>query len=426
MAPVTGAITRTLRGGASDATRIGRVRERLSSALADGETVEFRLRCGGSVGHERPDGTERRLEPEGGGETVVAVTGRRVLILLEGDDDPTTVGIPYADLRAVEAFDGWLGRTLEIAVWHEGVYRVRPARSADLAAVESFVADAAAAWRRTVATLDDCRDALPDLRAALEAGDREGARAHRATVDERLETARARLSRAHPTVGSALEERVNEVETRRYRTRMRGHAARGRRLCERSRRLADESAYTEAYEAARGAREGYERALAIAVEHGFDAVEAIQAAIADLDEAVAALEAEPVAAAKSALARARETDDPAEAVEAWREALAAHRRAIAAGWGTDADFAGDTDTLRRRVAWLVERCIDAHRTYAFALVETGNSFRLDRSGEIEKEHYRVARGEMERARALAAEFRAGDEDRLERELAWIAGLVGDA
>jgi hypothetical protein len=393
----------------------------LESHLEETEEVVYRLTSSHGIVHETDEGTNEKASGDGG--TLLAVTDRRLVFVVDTGPGVNTTDIPYTDLRSIDVDGGLLQTSLALVVWGRGRFRFRPYQSDTAREVAEFAVGASDAWQRAVAALQAAEQQITELSNHVEAGEMTAAERTRARIDDRLQTARRRADGATAVVRTAIEERVASVERELARARMDARFERSRRLGDEVDRLAEDDDYDAAYAAVERARTHLDVALSIATEHEFPGADSIRSERDSLEESLGSLEERPLRRAERALDRARKTGDRQAAVAAWEHALQCYRDALTAGWGTDAEFAGGTGALRLQVEWLVAKVVRLRLGLADRYETDGDAFQVLGAETLANDRYETACGHLVAAERLASQYRAGDTGRLYRRFEWIATKV---
>lgn len=405
---------RTLFGGGTDTDQMA---DALAWRLDDEEQVAYRLTSTDGLECERQGQTHRK-GTDGDG-TVLAATDRKLVFVVDTGDSVETADIAYTDLKRVERKGGLLSSTLQFSVWGRGKFRCTPTGGDDSSVLVEFVERASETAQRTVAALQDARQHTSQLLEQMADGDETAAFEARDAARSHLRRARSRLDPSPDSVREHLAERVEDAETELERTRLRARLERGKALAEEADHAADQADYDREYERAhatlRRAREHLAVARSIAEECGFGLAGAVRAELATLEDRVVTLESQPLELAEAARERAQAATTPERAVVAWETTLEHYRDALTAGWGTPADFDGDTDALRLQIEWVVANVVHHRRQIADALEAEGHELRADGDTAGALDRYEAARDQLAMAQRLAEQYRAGDTATLERE-----------
>jgi len=393
--------------------------EALEARLEVTERVVHRLTSSGSLVHEYGDETTERGSGEGG--TLLAVTDRKLVIVIDTDSGARTADIPYTDLKTVEERGRLLRIGIAIRVWGRGTITLRSGDASGVEGVVSFVSDASDAWQRAVASLQDARGHIADVSEHVEAGGMDAAAEAREAARDEIATARARAAAAPEPVRRAVEERVVSVERELARTRTETSLERAGALRQEGADLTGASQFDAAYAAYERARSRLETALSLATDEGFVVAEDIRAEQDALEEALDRLRARPLERAETALARAHDAETPDAAVTAWEHVLVCYREALTAGWASGAGFAGETDSLRMQTEWLAGRAIENRRRLADRYESEGDTFQMLGTRDIALDRYETACAHLLAARRHAREFRAGNPEELRNRVVRIMG-----
>lgn len=410
-----GGLRSRLLGGDQPATE--QMVEALEARLAVTETVVHRVTSGGGLVHEYGDETSERDSGEGG--TLLAVTDRKLVIVIDTGSGVRTADIPYTDLKTVEESGGLLRIGIAIRVWGRGTIKLRSGGGGDVEEVVSFVSDASDAWQRAVAALQDARGHIADVSEHVEAGRTDAAAEAREAARDGIATARERAAAGPEPVRRAIEERVVSVERDLARTRTEALLERARALRREVDDLTGASEFDAAYATYERARSHLETALSLATDEGFAVADEVRAEQDALEEALDRLRARPLERAEAALERAHDAETPITAVAAWEHALACYRDALTAGWGSGAGFAGETAALRMQVEWLAGRAIESRRRLADRYEAEGDTFQMLGTRDLSLDRYETACAHLLAARRHAREYRAGDPTDLRDRVARI-------
>ncbi len=393
----------------------------LESQLSASERVVYRLvSADGVVREQRGETTEKG---SGDGGTVLAVTDRELLIVVDTGSGVETAEVPYTDLQTAEVTGSFLRRTFVVSLWGRGTLRITPQQSDELEEVAAFVSEASDVWQRAVAALQDARQYVADIPNRFESGGAEGTRQVRESAREHIETARQRASRAPEEVEPAIAERTESVERDLARARVEWRFERGQQLCRTVTERAEAADYDGACDTFQRACTHLEVALSLAEEWEFDEADRIDSEREALADRREWLEAQPLSRAEQALSRARDVDRPEAAVGAWEHALACYRDALTAGWGTGVDFHGDTDALRTQVAWLVGRVVRLRCRVAERYEDQGMTYEASGLERLGLDRYERACAHLFAAERLASQYRAGDAAAIRERLVWTMTLT---
>lgn len=391
-----------------------RMVEALESRLEETEDVEYQLTSGGKLTHEEPGGDT--YEKGGDGGTLLAVTDRKLVFVIDTRSGLETADIPYTDLKDITADSGILRTTLSVRVWGRGTYSFRPSQRDRAQRVDEFATDGSRAWQRVVAALQDARQHISTIETYVSEGRMDDARDAQRSAESNLLTAKNRIEDAQRTFQIPLEERYERVETELARTWMAARFDRGQALLEEATDSLTTDQYDDTAATLQRAREHFERALAVAIERDFAPVSEIQSVLSDLQDRLETLQSRPLDLAERSRERAQTADSPALAVVVWEEALSHYRDALTAGWGTPVDFDGETDALRLQIEWVVANIVRERRWLAANLEAEADAHRAAGNAQQARDHYRGAAEQVAMARRLATQYRAGDADALATRL----------
>lgn len=363
---------------------------------------------------EKNGQTEQLSVPEGE-PPVVVVTDTKLLFAVVSDEDEQVVEVPYVDVRNVDVDDGLLRSTLSVDIWPTGTYRMKTNDSDTLSAAVSYVVEATDCWQYAMAMVEQATERTDAVGAAIEDGRLAEAREAREEIHAKLNRARNAIEEADVTALPTLESNVDEAEATVYRTEMHARLSHAATLMTEAKHQTDARAYTGAYRRYWKARDHLETARVLARRADVEEPPIIESQLATIETHLDGLRVRPLALAKQARERANKTVKPDVRVEALAEAFEHYRDALTAGWGTDFEFAGQTDSLRSEIETIVDALVEARCVYAESLADRAQNHSSDeRYAEKTK---RRAREQLDAAADLAAEFRAGDEARIE-EATW--------
>ncbi|MBX0294733.1 hypothetical protein [Haloarcula nitratireducens] len=423
-------LTRTGSGGVFSE---GYLRDRAAAAVLEAaETPTFVLtnrKRGVTV--ETGETTET-VRPGRGYRTIAVVTDRRLVALVGDESGDREVAVSLADVDEVEWETGLRGGSLTVV--RDGHSTVAIQTGTDgLEAVAEYLDAASRAWRRVETEFDAATELLVTATEHREEGRYDEAASAVERARERAETARGVAFRfAAEYGGTALQERVDPLETRCERTLAAIHVGRARVATDAGETRWRESEYEAAHDAYERASEGYDAALAL--DHAaIDDVDGIRAERDRLERIVDHLEKSPLRKAVTADKAAVAADDPEDAIEHWREAMAHYRTALEIDWGAEnRRFAGDTATIRDRLGAVAENLTATQRTVAVDAMRAGDWYSDAGQAEVALAEFEAAAEAFEAALATARDCypdavshleaeRDALEQRLERTQALVNG-----
>ena len=413
MAHRTGTLRSRLLG--EDRPTKQRMVEALESRLEESEAVEYQLTSSGGLSHEEDSGD---VYEKGGGDggTLLAVTDRKLVFVVDTRSGLETADVPYTDLKDITADSGLLKTRLSVRVWGRGTYSFEPKEGDSAERAAEFATSGSQAWQRVVAALQDTRQHISTIPTYVKEGDMAAAWDARDAAQSNLETAQTRTGEAPPWFRAPLEERIERVEVELARTWMDARYERGQTLLDEARARTAADQYDEAAAAFQQAREHLERALATAIEDGFALVSDIQSTLSELRTHLDTLRARPLTFAERSCRQAQTADSAELAIPAWEAALDHYRDALEAAWGTGVDFDGDTDALRMQIEWVVANLLSERERLAATLESEGDDHRrADNHGQA-RDRYEAAATQVAMARRLARQYRAGDTAALTERL----------
>lgn len=393
----------------------------VDNRLGSDESLERHL--SGTKAIEHDDGV---LATAPGGRSLILATNKKLLFVAEAPSGPDVVEVPYLNVRQVETAGGFFTTTVAVEVWARGSYEFTPQRGSDASSFVESVKELTESWQRTVAALEDAETIADELAERVAAGDREGADEARDRLDEKLGRAERTAAAAPDGAVDPLEERIETVRQSVARTRTDGRMERAATLVEEARQQTDATAYTDAYRRYARARSHLETALVAALEWDFAVVSEVQDRIGRIDTRLEQLRVRPIALAKQARERALKTNRLSVAVEARQAAFEHYRDALTAGWGTEIEFAGETDELREQIEAVVAELIDGRRELADRALDQAAADATagrDRRAQAACER---AREQLAGAIDLASQFVAGDADALRERWDELAAVCPDA
>lgn len=413
MANRTGTLRSRLLG--EDRPTKQRMVEALESRLEEGEDVEYQLTSSGGLSHEDDSGD---VYKKGGGDggTLLAVTDRKLVFVVDTRSGLETADVPYTDLKDITADSGLLRTRLSVRVWGRGTYSFEPNEGDSAERVAEFATSGSRAWQRVVAALQDTRQHISTIPTYVGEGDMDAAWDARDSAQLNLETAQTRTGEAPRWFRAPLEERAERVEAELARTWMDARYERGQTLLDEARARTAADQYDEAAVTFQQAREHLERALTTAIDDGFALVSDIQSTLSELRDHLDTLRARPLTLAERSCRQAQMADSAELAVPAWEGALDHYRDALEAAWGTGVDFDGDTDALRMQIEWVVANVVSERERLAATLESEGDDHRrADNHGQA-RDRYEAAATQVAMARRLARQYRAGDTAALTERL----------
>lgn len=384
--------------------------EALVSRLTDDESVVYELASTGPLIHHEEEGTRERGGGDGG--TLLAATDRKLVFVIDTKTGRQTADIPLADLKRIEREDSLLSTTLVLTVWGRGTFRFKPSNDEDVDDLITYATDASQTWQRVTAALQDARQHITQLRRHLEHGEMEDASSARDAAIDNVEAAADRITVGPDPTRAALVNRIKTVREELREAVMQARASRGRELLTEVETHSIREKYDEAYQTLQRARDHFETALTIAIEDGLDEAQTLQGDVADLADQEQTLLCLPLERAERTRERAQDTDKRDAAVTAWERALERYQTALWAGWGTDAEFEGETAALRMQIEWVTAIVIRERGLLATELAAEGDDARDDGDDTRALACYNGALGHLDRAVELARQHRVGDADAL--------------
>lgn len=392
-----------------------RMVEALESRLEADEAVEYQLTSGGALTHEESGGDT--YEKGGGdGGTLLAVTDRKLVFVVDTRSGLETADVPYTDLKDITADSGILKTTLSVQVWGRGTYSFRPSQRDRAEQVVEFITNGSRIWQLVVAALQDARQHISTIETYVSEGRMEEAWEARESAESNLQTARGHIEDAQQRFQVPLGERYERVATELSRTWMEARIERGKCLLDEVTTQTESGAYDAAAACVQRAREHFERALAIDTEEGFGLGSEIQSALSDLEARRETLAARPLDLAERSRERAQAADSPELAVVAWEEALDHYRDALEAAWGTNVEFEGETNALRMQIEWVVANIVHERCRLADRLEARADYYCVAGNAQQARDHFYGAAEQVAMARRLATQYRAGDADALDARL----------
>lgn len=398
-------------GGSASSESSDAVVSALEEYIDSSEQVKYRLTGKGGVVRDDGELSETIQEPADG-QSVAVVTGRQVLIVLASPGKQIVIPLVYTNIKSVDATDGLLRSKLSIAVWGDGEYRFKIADGDDLGAAVHYIREASECWQRVVSALEDAQEAIDAMGAKLEAGELDSAQEARQRTQEKLQRAEQYLGNADIDPPESLTQQIEETKTERDQSEIRNRLARAETLMTEAQHQTESRAYTGAYQSYWYARDHLETALMIARDSDIPEPSLVDSKLETIETRLRHLEVRPLALARQACERAKGTDKLTVRVESWQEAFEHYRDALTAGWGTDLEFEGDREEIRFRIESIVEHLIDSRRELARTYEEAGDNLQSDSEASTE---YERALSEIDQARQLAAEFRAGNCEEIEMQ-----------
>lgn len=400
----------TLRARFSKASPPSRtdIREEFEQYFTADETVKYGLAPSKLV-HEHDEDTDSGPVSDEG-KPLIVVTDQKILGAVGSPDDEWVGAVPYTDVRSVDVEDGLLRSTLTVDVWADGTYRAEGSDSDSFARAATYMREATHCWHYTLKKRQAATERMPELSDHLEAGRLGEVRETRETIRKKLDDARLTLEEADIEPIPVLLDRLDETRRELHRTEIYARLTRATTLLTRAGHLADSGAYTDAYQRYWDARDLLENARMLARQADIEEPAVIEGHLDEIEIHLENLRILPLALAKQAHERAEKTETLDVRIEAFEEAFEHYRDALTAGWGTNYEFAGDTEYIRFQIEWVVANLVTGHYELAEQYIERGNEYRD--GGDIMGawQSYEQATEHVEEGKQLAREFRTSNPD----------------
>jgi len=420
MSDVRGTLEPWLTTVGADQQRAKFVAEAVSLQCDPHESIQYRLPAKGSLIHEKEGETER-FEPSDNETLFAAVTDKQLLFAYDTSGETTIRSIPHADITDVTVTGRFLKKRLVVEVWEAGTYRFRPASKDELGEITEYLEVVSDCWQIVEALFEDLSKTSATMTTQISSGEIQDAQETVEKAEKTVNRIQSQLSTGG--LESVLGPRLADAERKLHQRRMRAHLARAETLVSEAKQLTAERTYTDAYNKYDRARKHLDVALSLADSRGFDRPPAIADLRETIDNRIANLQVLPKALGQQATERAKGTDHPDVAVEAWQEAFDHFRDALTAGWGTDFSFSGNRDELQSTVEETVTNLIRARREYAQHCLQEGKEA-IDAGNRTQGLHcFREAQTQLQHATQLATEFRSGDAETLQSQLARLSTAI---
>lgn len=389
---------------ASETSDSGNSQRTVGDKLAADEVYvdELSLRAIENAPEEAPEDIVRDSET-----ATLIITDRRLFLSAGRETGGGIAEIQFPDVRGVDVTDTVFSNELGIRLWEGGTYRFSVARGESLTEVVEYLQEAHTIWKRVGSVLTNAQKASSELESAVEAGDMRAAFEAREKASAKIEKAKGIVDGAAVET-AGIERQIERVQQQRKHSEMRARMTLAEQLAARGNECLQTREYERAHRHFWKARDHLENAVAISKETESTAPPAIEDDLNTVEQRLVLLHIRPLALAKQSQQRARSTTNPETAVRFWYEAFEHYRDALEAGWGTELDFRGETESIREQLIRVNRNRIDAHRWYANSLESEATEY-LER-GEYSKaiRKYGAARNECDAALEIAREFRAGD------------------
>lgn len=376
----------------------------LGSYLRDDERLIHTL-TNREVGVKRTDGdSERTMVPAADRGAVAALTDRRLLFTVGGNDDDFTASVPYVDVAEAGATTETLTARLVVET-ATGTTLSFTARETDVESVDAFLTMACEGWGAVDALESHCER----LAEYLETGEWDTFDERRATATETLETgkqsdAAARFEAVRASIDRLADELHALVRDR--------YVLDGREALASAETRLDDASFAASYDRVQTARERFEQALSLATAHDLDTQPAADG-VASAQRLTGAVVAKPWAVARERAARARDCDDLRERVEHLEDAFGSYQTLAQLITGDRRAFSGDRATVRDESVAVIESLIDARRACARECRTTGNWEWEAGNDRAAYEQFDAARADLDRAVELASAYPPGDAAALE-------------
>lgn len=360
--------------------------------------------------------------PGDGYQAMAAVTDTRVLFVVgDCDDGDAVFAVPYTEIEQVKTERGVLKKRLD--VWTtEGVrWQFYVGGTVDLEPAADYVDRAAVVWSRVEGQLRHARKHVAEIDEAVDDGNHETARAAVTRARDYVEEAQRKAPDLSTDRSDAIWERIRETERRLDGAVMSIHASEADQQVMVAHRKWRDCQYNQAYDSFLAARNQYERALDVARDHDLPDADEMRDRRDEVTRTLDRLSKSPLRRAEQAYDRAESQDEPTIAIDHLEDALEKYQAAMVLDWGTeDQRFAGDTETLRERVEAVVDEIVSTRRTLAAERRAAGDEFADEESYARARQRYAQARGQLERARAVADELKPDVVAALDDEIDAVA------
>lgn len=370
------------------------------------ENIKHRLTGTSALEYEH-DGRTERMPTAGNGDPYGVLTDRRIIFVVVSSAEKTVTEVTYTDVRGIDVDDGLLHSALTVDVWPEGTYKFEAVDEESVAAAVAYVRDASRCWDYVIAKADEANEKLPAVVEHVEEGRLGRAQETRDEVRQSIDRAREKLAEVDIEPIPPLVDRIDDAERELQRTEMQARLARAKGLMTKADHQAEEGEYTEAFRRYWKARDQLENARMLARRADIEEPQVLDSEFEAVESRIENISVRPIAQAKQAHERAQRTRGLDNRIEALEDAFEHYRSALVAGWGTNFEFAGDKEAIRETIESVLDELVTARCERAENRIEAGDD---DKESPFVQRRYERAAADLERARALAREFRAGDED----------------
>lgn len=381
------------------------------------ERIQYQLLGDAGIVHEDGSGTET-IEQPADGHSVTVVTDQNLVfatVTAESETMTWAESIAYTDVMSVDVDDGLFTSTLTVEVGGDETYEFKAHDGDGVRPAGHYVREASDCWQRVVETVEDVEERIEAMNEYVETENFEAARTTYEETMNKLTDAREFLDDATVATPEMLDEQIDHVVDRAQQAAVRKRLRQADRRIEIGKRETQAEAYIDAYHSYCTARDHLETARTTARDAQVPEPDALASKLDAVESGLAELRARPLQLAREARERAEDADDLEAAVEAWHDAFERYRDVLTAGWGTDLEFDGDREEVKRETELVVGSLVEGHRELATRREQVGDErYGSDPTAAIAV--YGKALEHLEKARALAAEFRAGSTAEIDAEL----------
>jgi len=371
----------------------------------------------------REEGVER-VTPGSGYRTITVVTDRRIVVLVgdsshEHVDGDQRLSAPFTEIETVTSDGGRRGGTLTVEQTSDVTWSIHTGKSG-LTAVEEYVRTAMQAWNHVEATLDSVTRALVNALDCRDRGEYDDALdAAQAAADQLEDASRTAQEFTSEWPGTAMVDRVGQVEQRCTNTLATVRVGRARQFADRGERRWREDELESAHDAYDRSKSEYEAIEALPTADIED-WERIEAEARRTERTIRRLEEAPLQAAVDADRAAKEAEDPEEAAEHLEAAIGLYQRAI--GVDSSAEhrrFAGDPEDIRARLNEVVEAVTAERRNAATKAKQAGEWYMGTDQYDLAVEEFETAREQFDRSIEVANDHYPEAVDHLETDRAAV-------
>lgn len=370
------------------------------------------------------DGSHQRVTSGSGYRTITVVSDRRIVVLVgdsshDGVDGDQQLSVPFTEVESVTSDGGRRSGTFTVERSDGATWTIHTGGSG-LDAVEAFAAAAGRAWDHVESTIDSVTRALVNALDRRDRGEYDDALdAAQAAADQLQDAVRTAREFDSEWPGSALLDRVMQVDDRCKNTLATVRVGRARQFTDRAERrwrADDLEGAHDVYDRARSEYDAIRELSASAVEDW----DRIVAEAERVDNTIKQLEQAPLQAAVDADRAADEADDDQTAVEHLETAIDLYQEAAEVDQDApERRFEGDPAAISDHREEVIEAVTAKRRSIATDAKQAGEWYIGTDQYDLAIEEFETAREQFEHAIDVATEHYPDAVDHLEADLAAV-------